>query len=89
MNGYGFWSFAKNIAKNLYGKYSQKILDQATKFATEEIKAISKRAIRKTAEATGDLIGNKIANIITKNPPLDPIKKHQGNKLCLNEMCAL
>ena len=89
MNGYGFWSFAKNIAKNLYGKRSQKILDQAKKFAKEEIKVTSKRAIRKAAEATGDLIGNKIANIITKNPLLDPVKEHQGNKLCVNEMCAL
>ena len=29
-------------------------------------KISSKRVIQKTAEATGDLIGNKIANIITR-----------------------
>ena len=33
--------------------------------ATDAIKTASKRAIQKTAEATGDLIGNKIADRIT------------------------
>ena len=32
---------------------------------TDAIKTASKRAIQKTAEATGDLIGNKIADKIT------------------------
>ena len=31
----------------------------------QQIKTTSKRAIQKTAEATGDLIGNKIADKIT------------------------
>ena len=30
------------------------------------LKLLQKKVIQKTAEATGDLIGNKIANIITK-----------------------
>ena len=62
---YGFLSFAKNIGKNLRNKYSQKIIDTARKSTTDEIKTASKRAIQKTAEATGDLIGNKIADKIT------------------------
>ena len=33
---------------------------------TDAIKTVSKRAIQKTAEATGDLIGNKIADKITR-----------------------
>ena len=33
--------------------------------ATDAIHTASKRAIQKTAEATGDLIGNKIADKIT------------------------
>ena len=33
--------------------------------ATDAIKPTSKRAIKKTAEATADLIGNKIADKIT------------------------
>ena len=55
------------------GKYSpgilairQKLLDHAKQSATDALKTSSKRVIRKTAEATDDLIGNKIANKITK-----------------------
>ena len=72
VKGYGLLSFAKNmgthatkVAKNLSNKYSQKLLDTAKKSTTDAVKAISKRAIQKTAETTGDLIGNKIANKIT------------------------
>ena len=35
------------------------------KFTTDAIKTASKRAIQKTAEATGDLIGNKIVDKLT------------------------
>ena len=34
--------------------------------ATDALKTTSRNAVQKTAEATGDLIGNKIANRITK-----------------------
>ena len=63
VKGYGFLSFAKNIGKNLSNKYGQKIIDTAKKSTTDAIKTASKRAIQKTAEATDDLIGNKIADI--------------------------
>ena len=43
----------------------QKPLDNAKKPTTDAIKIASKRAIQKRAEATGDLIGNQIANKIT------------------------
>ena len=59
VKGYGFLSFAKNMGKSLCNKYGQKVLDSAKK-------SISKRAIQKTAEATGDLIRNKIADKITR-----------------------
>ena len=35
------------------------------KSATDALKTASKRAIQKTAEATGDLVGNEIADTIT------------------------
>ena len=35
------------------------------KSTTDAIKTASERAIQKTAEATGDLIGNKVADKIT------------------------
>ena len=50
------------MGKSLSNKYSQKPLDNAKKSTTDAIKKASKRAIRKTVEATGDLIGNKIAD---------------------------
>ena len=58
-------SIGRNISKIVSGKYSQKRLDHAKKFATNVLKT-SKRGIPKTAEAAGDLIGNKIAKRITK-----------------------
>ena len=65
VKGYGFLSFAKNMGKSLSNKYGQKLLHSAKKSTTDAIKTASKWAIQKTAEATGDLIGNKIAYKIT------------------------
>ena len=65
VKGYGFLSFAKNMDKSLSNKYGQKLLDSAKKSTTYAIKTASKRAIQKTAEATDNLIGKKIANNIT------------------------
>ena len=58
---YGFLSFAKSLSN----KYDQNLIDSAKKSSADAIKAASKRAIQKTAEATGDLIGNKLADKIT------------------------
>ena len=65
VKGDGFLSFAKNIGRSLSNKYAQKFVDTAKKFATDALKTASRRAIQKTAEATGDLLGNKIADKIT------------------------
>ena len=65
VKGYGFLSFTKNIGRNLSNKYGQKLVDTAKKSATDALKIASKRAIQKTAEATGDLVSNKIADKIT------------------------
>ena len=48
------------------GKYSLTVFDYAKQSATDSLKTTSKRAIPKIAEATSDLIGNTIANKITK-----------------------
>ena len=61
VTGYEFLSFAKHIGKKRSNKYSQKLVDSAKRSATDAIKTASKRAIQKTAEATGYFIGNKIA----------------------------
>ena len=62
VKGYEFLSFAKNLSKSLSNKYGQKLLDSVKKCTADAITTASKRAIQKTAEATGDLIGNKIAD---------------------------
>ena len=54
VKGYGFLPFPKNIGKTISNKYSQKLVDSVEKYATDEIKTPSKRAIQKTAEAIGD-----------------------------------
>ena len=65
VKGYGFLSFAKNTGENLSNKYGQKPLDNAEKSTTDAIKTASKRTIQTTAEATGNLIGNKSSDEIT------------------------
>ena len=82
VKGYGFLSFAKNMGKSLSNKYGKKLLDSAKKSTTDAIKTASKRAIQKTAEATGDLIGNKIADKITsvsKKPAMELHSKELPN----------
>ena len=43
----------------------KKLMDTATKTGVDVAKTASKGVVQKTAEATGDLIGNKIADKIT------------------------
>ena len=52
----------KNISKSLNSKYSQILLDHAKQSDTDALKTSSKRAIQEIVEATGYLIGNKIAD---------------------------
>ena len=73
MQGYGFLSFANSmsthatkVAKNKKNKYSQKLIYSANKSTADAIETASKRTIQKTAEATGDLIVNKTANLSIK-----------------------
>ena len=56
----GFLLFGKSAAKKFGDQYLKRILDTATKTGMEAGKAGSKRA-----EASRDLIGNKIADKIT------------------------
>ena len=65
VKGYGFLSFAKNMGKSLSNKYGKKRIDSAKRSTADAIKTASKKVIQKGAEATGDLIGNKIADKIT------------------------
>ena len=58
---YGLLSFARKFGD----KCGKKLIDTAAKTGIGEAETASKRVVQKTAEATGDLIGNKIADKIT------------------------
>ena len=58
---YSFLSFAKKFGN----KYGKNLMNTATKTGIDAAKIASKRVVQKNAEATGDLIGNKIADKIT------------------------
>ena len=77
VQGYGFLSFARNFGDK-YGKklmntatkvgtskYGKKIVDTTKKQGSEFAKTAGKRIVQGSAETTGDLIGNKIADKIT------------------------
>ena len=61
VEGYSFLSFARKFGD----RYGKKLMDTATKTGMDVVKTTSKWAIHKTAEATRDLAGNKIADRIT------------------------
>ena len=54
-----------SFARTFGNKYGKKIIDTTTKTEIDIAKTASKRVVQETKEATGDLIGNKIADKIT------------------------
>ena len=91
---YDFLSFARKFGD----KYRKKLMDTATSKGINDAKTASKRVVQKTAEATGHLIGNKIADKITsidKPKEKEKIRKqkkftfHQkkDNKLLMTLKC--
>ena len=53
-----------SFARNFNDKYSKSLMDASKKFA----KTAGKQILKETPKATGDLIGNKIADKITVKP---------------------
>ena len=66
VKNFEFSSFPKNVAKNFSSKWGIILLDSTKKSTTYAPKTTLKRAVQKTAEATVDLIGNKISDKITR-----------------------
>ena len=79
VKGYGFLSFARNFGDkygkklmntaitagaNFNSKYGKKLTDTAIKTGKDFATIAGKKIVHKSAEATGDLIGNKIADKI-------------------------
>ena len=96
IKGYGFLSFARNFG-NKYGKKlmntaiktgtnfnskcSKKLTDTAIKTGKDFATIAGKKIVHKSAEATGDLIGNKIADKIT-----NASKKSHNEEIQSNEV---
>ena len=62
---YEFLLFAKHMSKDV-SRNLQRLLDHAKQSVTDALKPASDRKINKTVETTGYLIGNNIADKITK-----------------------
>ena len=56
VKGYGFFF---HLLENLAINMEKKLMDPATKTGIDAAKTASKKIVQKTAETTGDLIGNK------------------------------
>ena len=54
-----------SFARRFKDKYDKKLIDTTKMAGIDLAKTTSKRVVHKTPEATGDLIGNKIIDIIT------------------------
>ena len=76
VKGYGFLSFARNFGN----KYGKKLMKTAIKTGKDFATIAGKKIVHKSAEATGDLIGNKIADKITSAS-----KKSQNEEIQSNE----
>ena len=71
-----FCHLLKNLVNN-----SKKLMDTATKTGIDVAKTASKRVVKKTAEAAGDLIGNKIADKITSIGKTKEKQKQKQKKI--------
>ena len=96
--GYGFMSFAKNFGNkngkklmntgiktgtNFNSKYGKKLTDTAIKTGKDFATIAGKKIIHKSAEATRDLIDNKIADKITSASKNHKMKKYSQMKLIM------
>ena len=92
----GFLSFAENIGKNVSksvakkvsNKYSQKLRDHTKQSSTDTFKTASKRAIQNRVEATSDLIGSKIADVVAKSYAVAKSYNDNSNKITSNPETA-
>ena len=61
VKGYGFMYFARNFSD----KYSKSLMEKGIDVSKKFAKTAGKKILKKTAEATRDLTGNKIPDKIT------------------------
>ena len=97
IKGSGFLSFSRNFGNkydkklmntaiktgaNFNSKDGKKLTYTAIKTGKDFATIAGKKIVRKSAEATGDLIGNKIADKIMAKP----LKKYQNEEIQSNEV---
>ena len=102
VKGYGFLSFARNFGDkygkklmntaiktgtNFNSKYGKRLTDATIKTGKDFATIAGKKIVQKSAEATGDLVGNKIADKITSmgrskevGSAVDPAAKPRSRK---------
>ena len=72
----------KSAAKNFGDNYGKNLMDTTKKQGTNFAKTAGKKIVQKSAEATGDLIGNKRADKITSlGKPKNKEKENEINEL--------
>ena len=81
VKGYGFLSFARKFGD----KYGKKLVDTATSTRKTFAKTAGIKVVHKTAEATGDLLGNKIADKITSIGKSNRTKKEKEEDNIMEE----
>ena len=60
IKSYGYFSFGRTLSK----KYGKQILDAATNTGLHHLNTATQKIVYKATEATGEVIGNKIADKI-------------------------
>ena len=71
-----------SFARKCGDKYGTKLMDTATRTGIDVVNTASKRVVQKTAEATGDLIGNKTTDKIT-SADKEKVKKKKMRQINL------
>ena len=75
------YSIEPRFRKYFGNKYGKRLMDTATKAGIDAAKATSNRIVQKTSEATGHLIGNKIAHKISSiGKPREKETKKKKNR---------
>ena len=75
-----------SFARNFSDKYNKSLMDKGICVSKKFAKTAGKKIRKETAKATGDLIGNKIADKITsasKNHMMKLIMKYQKKDIFL------
>ena len=96
VQGQGFMSFTNNIGnkygkklfdnsidvgKNMSNKYGRKILDKIIDAGEDFAKIAGKKMLTKSAEATGEMIGNKVADSKNYRKTIGSLYNYYRDKL--------